>query len=67
MGFGLKGGRPKNMKQGVYWVQRHRDDLRRRGSRRDAGPPSDGKFRPDALGWAIIIVVSLILFFAVSK
>lgn len=67
MGFRLKGGRPKNMKQGVYWVQRHRDDLRRRGARGDAGPPSDGKFRPDALGWAIIIVVSLIIAVAISS
>jgi hypothetical protein len=35
MGFSLRGGRPKNMGQGIYWVQRHRDDLRRRQSAND--------------------------------
>ena len=29
MGFGLRGGRPKNMNQGIYWVQRHLADERR--------------------------------------
>jgi hypothetical protein len=29
MGFNLRGGRPKSMNQGIYWVQRHRDDQRR--------------------------------------
>lgn len=29
MGFNLRGGRPKNMKQGIYWVQRHLADQKR--------------------------------------
>jgi hypothetical protein len=33
MGFNLRGGRPKNMGQGNYWVQRHRDEQRRIASR----------------------------------
>lgn len=28
MGFRLRGGRPKNMGQGIYWVQRHLADSR---------------------------------------
>ena len=28
MGFRLRGGRPKNMGQGIYWVQRHLGDQR---------------------------------------
>lgn len=65
MGFRLKGGRPKSMKQGVYWVQRHRDDLRR-GQRSVYTPQTDGKFRPDALGWAVIIVICIIIAMVVS-
>ena len=30
MAFNLRGGRPKNMHQGTYWVQRARDSSRRR-------------------------------------
>lgn len=30
MPFNLRGGRPKNMKQGTYWVQRHQADKARR-------------------------------------
>lgn len=32
MGFRLMGGRPKSMDQGIYWVQRHRDDQKRNAS-----------------------------------
>lgn len=32
MPFNLRGGRPKNMGQGIYWVQRARDQSRRRAS-----------------------------------
>lgn len=28
MGFRLRGGSPKNMRQGIYWVQRHLADSR---------------------------------------
>jgi len=28
MGFRLRGGSPKNMRQGIYWVQRHLADTR---------------------------------------
>lgn len=28
MGYRLRGGRPKNMGQGIYWVQRHLTDSR---------------------------------------
>ena len=34
MGFGLRGGRPKNMGQGIYWVQRHLADTRATERRR---------------------------------
>ena len=30
MPFNLRGGRPKNMGQGIYWVQRYQSDNRRR-------------------------------------
>ncbi len=67
MGYGLKGGRPKNMKQGVYWVQRHRDDLRRgQGNRPSYTPQSDEKTRPDAWGWVFIIVISIIIIAIIS-
>ena len=67
MGFRLKGGRPKNMKQGVYWVQRHRDDLRRgQGKRLVHTPHTDGKHRPDALGWVMIIVICIVIAVVVS-
>lgn len=36
MGFRLRGGRPKNMGQGIYWVQRHLADARAAERRRDA-------------------------------
>jgi hypothetical protein len=32
MGFRLRGGRPKQMRQGIYWVQRARDQQRVRAS-----------------------------------
>jgi len=46
MPFNLRGGSPKSMKQGIYWVQRHQADQRRRsrGSRRSANP------QPTSLG-----------------
>jgi len=34
MGFRLRGGRPKNMGQGIYWVQRHLADVRAAERRR---------------------------------
>lgn len=38
MPFNLRGGRPKSMKQGIYWVQRHQADLQRTATaaKRDA-------------------------------
>ncbi|WP_252258597.1 prefoldin domain-containing protein [Erythrobacter aurantius] len=36
MGFRLRGGRPKNMGQGIYWVQRHLADSRAAERRRVA-------------------------------
>ena len=36
MGFRLRGGRPKNMGQGIYWVQRHLADAHAAERRRDA-------------------------------
>lgn len=44
MPFNLRGGRPKNMGQGIYWTQRHLADTRRRASSRSAAERFNERF-----------------------
>jgi hypothetical protein len=43
MPFNLKGGRPKSMKQGTYWVQRHVADQKREAARQRRIATADAK------------------------
>lgn len=45
MGFRLRGGTPKSMKQGIYWVQRHVADLKAAQRRREAERAREEKAR----------------------
>jgi hypothetical protein len=47
MGFRLRGGSPKNMRQGIYWVQRHLADARA-AERRHAAEQRRAEKRDDA-------------------
>ena len=60
MGYRLRGGRPKNMRQGIYWVQRHRDNTRRQRNKIDTNFNLD-RSGPDAIGWIFIIGIALLL------
>lgn len=44
MAFNLRGGRPKNMSQGAYWVQRHQADGRKRESAQASAARFDARY-----------------------
>jgi hypothetical protein len=65
VGYRLKGGRPKIMRQGTYWVQRHRDEARLH-NRDEEAVPSFERAGPDALGWVFIVGISFLILYALS-
>ena len=44
MPFNLRGGRPKSMGQGIYWIQRHLADKRRRSTSRSSAERFNERF-----------------------
>jgi hypothetical protein len=62
----LKGGRPKNRSQGIYWVQRHREDVRR-APRIESFEPSAKRSGPDAFGWLFLVGITVVIIVALNS